>query len=314
MTSLRITILVAFFCSTSQAFIHQPLPWSLKIHSAREYEYRLFASSSSVDSQNEIASKKEKKGMTTLHFKGEKVFQTDPLPLESMDVLQSFFEREKDEIRSILLSGSSGKNTVVALPGKEGVKEKEAWSKQCQVVGGNLPSFENGDVVYRVNADGMNMGGLQIKNEMLIGATTKIGNTGDDTSSINTNSPEYQFVFISDKRIAEGPRLLVWVFNKLMGAGKKDDGEDTEQAITSLTRFYANTISKDEVIFTLESSLDIAVKFPSFMLKILPVSKEKAEEEGSASVMKTLVKDTEPVLAKLSQFYLNSTSYPTSLH
>jgi hypothetical protein len=91
-----------------------------------------------------------------------------------------------------------------------------------------------------------------------------------------------------------------------------DDDDDNqndkeEQSVSSFSRFYTKIINDDEdessVVFAIDSSLDIAVKFPSLLLKILPVSKEKAEEQGSASVAKTLMNDTGAALQRISDSY-----------
>ena len=181
--------------------------------------------------------------------------------------------------------------------------------EQCKNVGGDDPSPESGDVVCRVNTGGMNFAGLSVQSDAMIG--TKLILPAEATPS--PSSPEYQLVFIKDRKNVTGPRLLVWIFNKLTGDGNENEdeneGEDREQAVTSLARFYAKISSDDDdesksVVFTIETSLDIAVKFPSLLLKILPVSKEKAEMEGSASVVKTLVKDTNASLQRIVESYV----------
>ena len=53
----------------------------------------------------------------------------------------------------------------------------------------------------------------------------------------------------------------------------------------------------------IETSLDIAVQFPKILLKILPVSKEKAEEQGSNSILKTLDKDTGASLKRIEEYF-----------
>eukprot|EP00554_Chaetoceros_debilis_P002907 CAMPEP_0194096520 /NCGR_PEP_ID=MMETSP0149-20130528/57383_1 /TAXON_ID=122233 /ORGANISM="Chaetoceros debilis, Strain MM31A-1" /LENGTH=392 /DNA_ID=CAMNT_0038782495 /DNA_START=79 /DNA_END=1257 /DNA_ORIENTATION=+ len=321
---------------------------------------QLFAATSETDGGNSSSNSNSKsKGMTTLHFKGESVFRSDPLPYECIEDITKFLENEKEVIHNILLNGyPGGKNKVVPvdihlddrtihnilLNGYPGGKNKvvpvdihlddrtvtDAWKKQCLAVGGefrvdvdvdvDVENENNGigeqkqetngnddTIVYQVNGGGFNMGGLSLKIEMLIGATTTtttttMQNENENSPETLSSSPEYQLVFIRDKRVAEVPRLLVWAYNKLTGGSSGKD--EAESAITSMTRFYPVVdTEKKEVVFTSKSFLDIAVKFPSLLLKILPVSKEKAEEEGSASIMKTLVKDTEPTIPVLMECY-----------
>uniref|UniRef100_A0A7S3QBR3 Uncharacterized protein n=1 Tax=Chaetoceros debilis TaxID=122233 RepID=A0A7S3QBR3_9STRA len=294
---------------------------------------QLFAATSETDGGNSSSNSNSKsKGMTTLHFKGESVFRSDPLPYECIEDITKFLENEKEVIHNILLNGyPGGKNKVVPVDiHLDDRTVTDAWKKQCLAVGGefrvdvdvdvDVENENNGigeqkqetngnddTIVYQVNGGGFNMGGLSLKIEMLIGATTTtttntMQNENENSPETLSSSPEYQLVFIRDKRVAEVPRLLVWAYNKLTGGSSGKD--EAESAITSMTRFYPVVdTEKKEVVFTSKSFLDIAVKFPSLLLKILPVSKEKAEEEGSASIMKTLVKDTEPTIPVLMECY-----------
>ena len=214
---------------------------------------------------------------------------------------------------------------------------KEDWLEQARNSGGDDPSPETnrGDMVCRVNTVGMNFAGLVIKSDAMIGtklvfpssdcdnnissngniSSNANGNSDsimddDSTSTTAASSPEFQLTFIKDSQKVTGPRFLVFIFNKLTGRdeGKegKDDGgggEGKEQAVTSFSRFFAEQSSETEATFVIETSLDIAIKFPSLLMKILPVSKEKAEEQGSASVIKTLVKDTGASLERIATYY-----------
>ena len=60
------------------------------------------------------------------------------------------------------------------------------------------------------------------------------------------------------------------------------------------------------IVFSIEASLEVIVKFPSLLLKVMPVSKKKAEEQGSASVLKAIGKDIEAVLPKVRSYYLET--------
>ena len=204
---------------------------------------------------------------------------------------------------------------------------REEWREQTRNVGGEEPNPEKGDVVYQVTTGGMNFAGLRVVSNAWIGVKLVVQN-GDDSSrgGLGIVFPEYQLVYIKDEQTVEGPKVLVWIFHKLTGKrtntasssssssssnssdnegnGKRNDDKSTnQQSVSSFSRFYVQTTQDKEIIFTIESMLDIAVKFPSFLLKILPVSKEKAEEQGSASVMKTLLKDTAASLERVVEFY-----------
>jgi len=51
--------------------------------------------------------------------------------------------------------------------------------------------------------------------------------------------------------------------------------------------------------------LEIRVKFPAVLLKMLPVSKDKAEAQGAEAVRKVLKKDIDVSIEKFKTFTLN---------
>jgi len=263
--------------------------------------------------------------------------------MDSFASIQSFFQEESDELRKLLLGGA-GNNPAMILSQAESIAMKEDWLEQARNSGGDDPSPETnrGDMVCRVNTVGMNFAGLVIKSDAMIGTklvfpnsdcVNNISSNGnanansnsdsitddDSTSTTAASSPEFQLTFIKDSQKVTGPRFLVFIFNKLTGrdegkegkdggGGGSGGGEGKEQAVTSFSRFFAEQSSETEATFVIETSLDIAIKFPSLLMKILPVSKEKAEEQGSASVIKTLVKDTGASLERIATYYTQVSS------
>lgn len=266
--------------------------------------------------------------MTTLHFQATKTFNSDPVPFSSYATIQTFLQQESNPIEGLLLSGS-GMNVPQRLSLEDTMLLKDEWTAQTRLVGGNDPDPENGgDGVYQVTTGGINFAGLKVQSKALIGVKKQV------VLSSSHDFPEYQLVYIKDEQFVEGPRILVWIFQKLTGksgsstAATKNAGSESQkgrvdengarmpptqppqqqqqqqQAVSSFSRFYVQiTKNQTEAIFTIESMLDIAVRFPTFLLKILPVSKEKAEEQGSASVMKTLDKDTGASLQRVVDYY-----------
>ena len=131
----------------------------------------------------------------------------------------------------------------------------------------------------------------------------------ESDESNHTNKPEYQLVFIKDSPIVKGPSVLVWIYNQLTGSNKptKDDGTEKEQTVRAFSRFsYEAAPDGKSFVFSVQSKLEVIVKFPSLLLKIMPVSKEKAEEQGSESVLKAMGKDIEAVLPKVRKYYLKT--------
>jgi hypothetical protein len=276
--------------------------------------------------------------MTTLHFRATQTFTSEPVAISSISNLERYLLEESSQIQSLLLSGS-GNNIPQRLSKIDAFPLLEEWRQQSRMVGAELPpqvvseggdEGKDDDVVYQVKTGGINFAGLRVQSNALIGVKIVHGvkdkscesneEVGGTTSG--RHLPEYQLVYIKDEQTVEGPKVLVWIFHKLTGknssgsrsssiSSSNNDDENVEvssnpkqQSVSSFSTFYVD-ISQDakEAIFTIESMLDIAIKFPTFLLKILPVSKEKAEEQGSASVMKTLVRDTGASLQRTVEHY-----------
>ena len=291
-----------FACFTTTADSFTLLPASSALISSSYNFHRTPKTSSSSSCLYAALKNENEKGTTTLHFKGKQVFRSKPVPLDSFSSIEAFFIKESDELRKLLLGGS-GNNSAKILSQAESIAMQDDWLERARKSGGDLPSPDKGDIVCRVNTGGMNFAGLNIQSDAMIGTKLVTPNTTGGATS-----PEFQLTFIKDRQNVTGPRFLVFIFNKLTGQdGKKSEHGDgdgaNEQAVTSFTRFFAERSSETEATFIIETSLDIAVKFPSLLLKILPVSKEKAEEQGSASVIKTLVRDTTASLERIADYY-----------
>ena len=89
----------------------------------------------------------------------------------------------------------------------------------------------------------------------------------------------------------------------MTGAGKdgKDNGENTD--VSSFARVSYVPVDDNNMRFVLEATVSIAIKFPAFLLKILPTNKEKAEESGAKSISKSIEKDITKSLAAFEQAY-----------
>ncbi len=252
------------------------------------------------------------KRIASLHFKGAKIYKSEPVPIlhdttataSSNNDILSFFQ--KDEILPLILNGE--REDCVELLDNKNVNEAllDQWTKQARIVGANTPSMSSGDDVFQVQTGNMNVYGLKIKSNSLIGVKYVDKDELASSKSNDGGRPEYELVFIKNKQFAEGPKFLVWIFNQLTGKTNSKKDKEKEQTVHSLSKFtYETTPDGESIIFTIEASLEIVVKFPSFLLKILPVSKEKAEEQGSASVLKTMGKDIEAVLPKIRDYYIS---------
>jgi len=82
---------------------------------------------------------------------------------------------------------------------------------------------------------------------------------------------------------------VVYMFNKLTGMNKKGDSLKPSGVAASIVSLQETAGDDDEnLVINFDANIKITVEFPAFLLKILPVSKEKAEEQGSASILKSV--------------------------
>jgi len=127
--------------------------------------------------------------------------------------------------------------------------------------------------------------------------------------------PEYRAFLIAEQRQVFGPRPIVWLYNQLTGGGGgggsssssssseekqtgSQQGEDVDQQQlsesngTAVTRIYLRQDDATQAFsIGFDCTITVTVKFPKFLLRILPASKEKMEEQGSAAVQKSIEKD-----------------------
>ena len=244
----------------------------------------------------------KKGGTTSLHFIGEKIYKSEPVAIlhTNEKELSSFLSDDKFPM---ILFNVDGDNEVELLPNEQANETiYKLWEGQCASVGGEYPNAK--DAIFTIKTGGMNFSGLKIRSNSLIGVKYLNPFEYQNEDKKTTKQPEYQLVFIKDSRFVEGPRLLIWIFNQLTGAKGKQKDKEEESTVRSISRFTCDESPDGKTVeFTIKSKLEIVVEFPSILLKILPVSKEKAEEQGSASVLKTMGKDIEAVLPHVRQCY-----------
>jgi len=215
----------------------------------------------------------ETKTAPTLLFSSDMILEVDPVPKISPDKVVEFFKI--GENRNTAVSGG-GKNPVETI---EMTPELMAqWKKLAKENGGEEP--ESTDVFLSVTTGGINFPGLKLKSQALIGSKLVLEST----------YPEFQFTLLGSENTAEGLPPVVWIYNKLTGAGQ--EGGESSQETSSFTRVVVMPNGNDkELIIKADCSLSVGVNFPKILMKILPVSKEKAEEQGSEAISKTIQKD-----------------------
>jgi hypothetical protein len=223
---------------------------------------------------------------TKLDFKGVFQVTSNPLPSLPDDKMTSFFE---NPTYWNLLVTAGGERPCEEISATESLLED--WKKACDVVGAQYPA--DNDVILSVITGGIDFPGLHLKNKAQIGVKL-----------LQEPSPRYEFTLIGDERTVTGLAPVVWMFNKLTGAGAGDKNSDnTTTSSLSVISFEQGEDGKTTI--TADANISVTVKFPSALLKILPTNKEKAEETGGKAITKAVEKDLQASMKAFEEEYLN---------
>ena len=224
-----------------------------------------------------------------LVFSLNSVVSSDPVPAASPQAILEFFQDPAQ--RNCMLSAGNEREVEET---QESAKYYDLWKIISREQGATEP--DESDPILRVASGGMNFPGLTLTPETYIGA--KLLDHSDDEYQY----PVYEFTFVFDTKKVEGFKIAVWIFNKLTGA---DDEESKNKAVTrSLSKVTAITTDSGETVFQVNMTFTTQVFFPQLLLRILPVSKEKAEQQGSAAIGKALEKDLNKAMQTLRQQFL----------
>jgi hypothetical protein len=223
---------------------------------------------------------------TTLTLVGKLCLSTKPLPSCTPEKILQFLQTP--EYRNMLLT-SGGERPVEELELTPNLLSE--WKTACDKVGAKHPDSD--DVILSIKTPGIDFPGLKIT------SLAKIG-----TKFILESEPfksYYEFTGIADETTAEGLKPVVWIYNTLTGAGKKD--EKSRTSFSSLSRFSCEKTGDDTIVFKSDVFLSVGIKFPSILLKILPTNKEKAEVTGGQAIVKALEKDLTKALSGIEEAY-----------
>lgn len=240
--------------------------------------------------------------MTNLRFQASTNYATEPTPVllledhDSKELTKFFFD---PAIRDRVLRGgdddkASGANRLQVLTNPD-VSLYNLWKVEAS----HAPNFvppQVGDPILRVTTHGIHFPGLQIRTRATVGCK----------KVLMDKSPQLQITLITDELQATGPDPLVWVFRSLTGANQKNKKSAADRRTHSTNTLAMEATPDGRAIFSSVAHLAIDVSFPSFLLKILPVSKTMAEQQGSEAIRKVVERDIGPSLEAVRQLYIDS--------
>jgi hypothetical protein len=219
----------------------------------------------------------QEQGQETLKFSANLSFTSESLADAKIEDVVEFFQKE--EFRDLLLS-AGGNRPVKEVQETPAIKAR--WELARDFFGSSLLPAE---CDRYLSTDALILfPGIVMTNTVVNG----IKQLEDDERGLPLNL----FVLVAEKRSVKGARPLVWIFNQLTGAGKNEDTEYSPPQGHVMTR--TSIVGKDgSLALNVQVNCQIIVSFPAILVRILPTSKEKMEEQGSASVSKAVSKDLE---------------------
>jgi hypothetical protein len=252
-----------------------------------------------ISKEEESALKTEEKEETTLTLQGEITISSNPVLKVSDDELSEFFRTPSN--RNLLITGG-GERPCSEIEATLDILDD--WKRQCLSLSACEPN-EN-DSILSVVSPGIKFPGLKVESVAMVGVKF----------IDERQAPRYEFVLLANDQKASGLAPAVWIFNKLTGKNDDDDndndGKENNSKIKSLsTVTYQELVEEEDnggntnIVFQTTSFLSIGIKFPKFLLKILPGDKKTIEERGGKSIIKTLDKDVVQSMKAFESAYLN---------
>lgn len=285
---LTITLLI----NPSAPFSLKDVSLNLKYNGNSIFEERLHSlprlQSTSTSEETEVCPNVRR---TSLCFHAERNFDSEPVPSIPSNFSMDDFIRDN---KMMFLRGSNNEVEEACIEIQQ--KYFSAWVEKCKVAGYSEPC--NKDIIYQVINSGTKFPGLEIKSHMYMGS--KLITSSESKSEY----PELQFTLLNSKNIAEGSKLMVWIYNKLTGENQDEiDEEKGENTSDALMRLCLSSNDNGELIFHSSSMLNIDIEFPSVFVKIMPVSKDRAESLGSDAIGKALDIEGKCTLKSLEEAY-----------
>jgi hypothetical protein len=230
----------------------------------------------------------------TLKFCSDFDFKSDPIPAHFKKDLVEYFCRH--ECRDLFVS-SGGIKTVQKLPMSQDLVQ--LWEEACDKYYGPyaLPNKED-DTIFTVTTQ-VPFPWLTVELTNCSGAKLIISEDG---------IPEYQFYYIGEKKSANGSAPMVWLYEKLTGSSSTPKNDVfLPPSGKANSRVY---ITESDGACYINFDVDFWVKatFSRLLLRILPTSKAKMEQQGSASISKLIAKEVPEAVCAVREMFLKSVS------
>ena len=231
-----------------------------------------------------------------LVFCGDYCYESDEIPNASIKDLADFVGLE--ESRDLMFS-AGGTRPIRIHP--KTPELLEFWKENCRECYGPEAEPAEEDILL-VSSTLLQFPGLKMTNNVMNGVKT--------VATSKDNLVEYRAYLVAEMQETKGAPPVVWLYNKLTGADKRPKGQFCRSQ--AMGRSWISVVPKGKgYALKWDVQLNVKVEFPSALLKILPTSVEKMEEQGGSSVRKAVQTDVDLAASKvLEAFAAWQTSQP----
>lgn len=223
--------------------------------------------------------------METLVFRGDYVSTTENLPEgTTKHEIAAFLAKPAN--RNIFMS-AGGTRTTTTL--EMTPQFKGFWENVCAHFESNALPNDN-DTLVAVETE-VKFPGMKL----VTTAVSGIKEIYNDDKHPTLKGLE--MLLVAEKAEAKGAGPVVWLFNKLTGYDKREVGAFYPPTQTKARSIVASQELPDSSLaLSFKLNMKVTLEFPAVLVKILPSSKDKMQEQGSASILKAVSKDIETAM------------------
>jgi hypothetical protein len=231
-----------------------------------------------------------------LVFDGDCLLVSDPLPRDvSKEELIEFLHKKESRNYFFSAGGTRVVDELEMTPEFKSMWQDEYAKLNNKAQEFMMPNDEGDSSVIGCEAK-INFPGLLLTSTTISGVRKFQGKNDGDF-------PEYQVLGIAEQQRVEGPAPVVWLYSQLTGLNKKEKGKFYPPSAAA--RSTISVVEKEGgYAFSFDVKLKIVTQVPTVLIKILPTSIEKMEEQGGAAVSKTVAKDMEASITHVRKIFL----------
>ncbi len=244
-------------------------------------------------------------------FKASKRACTDPLPMPPpKHSIDDFFKQH----RNLLFSAGA---TIREIEDPDDELMELFWREsQAGRIRSHLPPRDETAItrIVEVYNPAMQFLGIKLHSVVIVGTQLLKGYDSEGNiipSRTYLGFPEFQFTLLGSRFSAEGPRPLVWLFNKITRrqestdfAGSASHPENIRSIVTrGFTRIWSEVVADGKIIFCTDARLESQISIPRLLTRLLPMSLDKMEEKGSKTLQKAIEKDIAPAMERCSKAF-----------